>query len=469
MEKLKFGTDGWRAIIGKDYTTDNVARVTQASAEYIKQSGSNQSVVIGYDARFGGPMFTIVAASVFLNNGIKVIMGNDIATTPMVSLAALRLQTRLGIVITASHNPPSYNGFKIKDYYGGPAVPAVIEKVEELIPDLVPSYETEFSDIEHYELLEIVDLKKLYKKEVEQKFDLEIIRNAPWNFAYDPMFGAGQDIVRELFPKAISLHSERNPGFLGTPPEPIHKNLLELSNLVKSDDSIMLGLANDGDADRIGLYDENGKFVDAHHIILLLIHYLKEYKQMDGKVVVAFSVSPKVKALCEHYGIDLEITKIGFKYICGHMVEEDVLVGGEESGGIAVKGHIPERDGIWDGLILLEYMAKTGKTLTQLVEEIYQIIGSFSYNRNDLKIREELKQAAIQKAKEGGFTEFAGRKVLKTESVDGYKYYLEGDAIIMLRASGTEPVLRVYGEAPSEAEVQALLDKTVAEILAIPV
>jgi phosphomannomutase len=280
------------------------------------------------------------------------------------------------------------------------------------------------------------------------------------------MYGAGQRAVPLLLPNAVLLHCEDNPGFKGQAPEPIPRNLKELAALVGGDPGIDMGLANDCDADRIGMYDGEGRFVDSHHIILLLIHYLHQYKGLTGKVVVAFSVSDKVKKLCAAYGLEIEVTKIGFKYICGKMVTDDVLLGGEESGGIAVKGHVPERDGIWCGLLLLEFMAVTGKSLRELIEEVYAVVGAFSFDRNDLHLDEAVKQRIVANCESGSYKAFGPYTIQRTETIDGYKYHLDENRWVMIRPSGTEPVLRVYAEAPDQAEVGKLLEATKATLLA---
>jgi phosphomannomutase len=280
------------------------------------------------------------------------------------------------------------------------------------------------------------------------------------------MYGAGQNVIRRVFPDAKLLHCEYNPSFMGQAPEPIGRNLTELSSLVANDPKINLGLANDGDADRIGLFDEDGKFVDSHHILLLLLYYLHEYKNLRGKVVITFSVTDKMKKLAERFGLECEVTKIGFKYIAEIMIHEDVLVGGEESGGLAVKGHIPERDGIWIGLVVMEFMAKTGKTIKQLVQEIYDMVGSFDFDRDDLHLNNEKKLEVIEKCKSGKITHIGDRPVIRTENLDGYKFYISEDEFIMVRASGTEPLLRVYCQAPTAKEVRIILDMANETLLA---
>jgi phosphomannomutase len=252
---------------------------------------------------------------------------------------------------------------------------------------------------------------------------------------------------------------------MGQAPEPIHRNLLELSNLLKNDPKLNVGLANDGDADRIGMYDEDGVFVDSHHILLLLLMYMYKYKQMTGDVVITFSVTDKMKKLSELFGLNYTVTKIGFKYIAEIMAKEDILVGGEESGGLAVKGHIPERDGIWIGLVILEYMAKSGKTLKGLIQEVYDLVGSFAFDRYDLHLKEEQKQAIIAKCKAFSYPAFGKYAVTSTESLDGFKFNLGEGEWLMIRPSGTEPVLRVYAQAATNEEAVAILEAAKATLL----
>ena len=461
---IKFGTDGWRALIAREYTTHNVARVTVATAQWIKEQSDQPSVVVGHDCRFGGALFAETAARVFASMGVHVKLAHDFVTTPMISLGAFKLGTTAGIVITASHNPPSYNGYKLKSGYGGPTIPEEIAKVEAQIPDDVRMPEESLEAFEKQGLIERVDLEKIYEDEVRKAFDLDTINASDKILAFDAMFGAGRRIVPNLLPKAHCLHIDDNPGFHGRAPEPIHRNLPELAKLVAETPNIVMGLANDGDADRIGMYDGEGNFVDSHHIILLLIHYLHKVKGMTGKVVVAFSVSDKIKKLCAAYGLEIEVTQIGFKYICGKMVTDDVLLGGEESGGIAVKGHVPERDGVWCGLLLMEFMATSGKTLAELIQEVYAVVGAFRFDRNDLHLEESLKQSIVQKCKDGAYTGFGKYKIARTETIDGFKFHFDDDRWVMIRPSGTEPVLRVYAEAPTQDEVNTML-ATVKESL----
>jgi phosphomannomutase len=466
MTKIKFGTDGWRAIIAKEYTTDNVARVSIAVADWLNENNENPSVVIGHDCRFAGELFTETAAKVLAAKGVIVKMSKGFVSTPMVSLGVVNEKANLGVVITASHNPPSYNGYKLKGDFGGPLLAADITAVENRIPD---SNSVDYNSISMEDLVAegkviYVDLEDAYCKHAENNFDLDAINNSDMNFAYDAMFGSGMNAVKRLLPSATLLHCGDNPGFLGISPEPIHRNLQEFSDLIKNN-NLDCGLATDGDADRIGLYDSKGNFVDSHHIILLLIHYMVKYKGMKGKVVTAFSCSVKVEQMCKHYGLEQETVQIGFKHIAGKMISENVLLGGEESGGIATTGHIPERDGIWMGLILFEFMAKSGKSLEDLVAEVYDIVGEFAFERIDLQIDNDTKHSIIEDCKAGKFTKFGKYEVERVETTDGFKFFFDEDTWLMIRPSGTEPVLRTYAEARTQEKVFDILESARQTIL----
>jgi phosphomannomutase len=464
--KIKFGTDGWRAIIAQDFTVENVAKVSEATAKWLIKIQKNPIVIVGHDCRFAGELFAETVTKVFLAHGIKVLLAKDFISTPMISLGVVKYNTHLGIIITASHNPPSYNGYKIKAHYGGPLGPELVQEIENIIPEnCTTDYNSiNLSEAKNNGTLQIVPLEDLYIQHVESSFDLQAIKNANLNFAYDAMYGAGQRVMERLFPEIHKLHCENNPSFNGQAPEPIHKNLTEFSDFIKTNGEISCGLATDGDADRIGLYDSKGNFVDSHHIILLLIHYLVKYKQQTGKVATAFSTTVKIKNMCDYYGLELEVVKIGFKHICSIMVNEDVLVGGEESGGIAIKGHIPERDGIWMGLTIWEFMAKTGKSLHELIEEVYSITGTFCFERNDMHISESKKENVLKNCKDGLYKEFGKYKIQRVDDLDGYKFFFDENTWMMIRASGTEPLLRIYAEASTQDIANDIL-KEVKQIL----
>ncbi|NND31008.1 MAG: phosphoglucomutase/phosphomannomutase family protein, partial [Saprospiraceae bacterium] len=363
------------------------------------------------------------------------------------------------------HNPPDYNGFKLKAKYGGPSIPVEVNEVEALIPKTTQMEYKSLEELEATGFLTYSNLEDIYIDHVYKHFDVAAISSLQENMAYDAMYGAGQNVVKKLFPKARHLHCEHNPTFYGIPPEPIDRNLKQLSETIRTDENLTFGLANDGDADRIGMYDEDGIFVDSHRILLLLLKYLVEYKGLKtGKVVCSFSVTDKLQRLAEDLGLEYVTTPIGFKHIAVYMSTEDVLLGGEESGGIAVKGHIPERDGVWTGLLLMEYMAKTGKTLKQLIDEVFDQVGRFDYYRDDLHLSPEAKEKAVARCQQG-IENFGPYKVKKFDGLDGFKFYLDQDAWVMIRPSGTEPVLRVYAQAPDMMAVRKLLDITKTTLL----
>jgi phosphomannomutase len=459
MNSIKFGTDGWRAIIAQDYTVDNVIRVSEATAVWLLKNHKKPVAVIGHDCRFGGKMFAETVAKVFADKGIKTLLSTGIASTPMVSLGTVKHKATVGVVITASHNPPDYNGFKLKGSYGGPLLEKNVKEIEALIADSpgVDVVKLSLEDFIKKGLVEYTDLETLYCKHVENNFDIKLIKKSGVHIAYDSMFGAGQNVMKRLFPDATLLHCVHNPGFGGTAPEPIDRNLGELRAYIKKNKTIDVGLATDGDADRIGLYNSKAEFVDSHLIILILINYLTRYKKMGGMVCVAFSVTEKVKKMCAHYKLPIKVVKVGFKYVCDVMINNDTLLGGEESGGIAIKGHIPERDGIWIGLTIIEYMARTGKTLDELVKEALKITGKFAYRRIDLHLTEKIKQEVLKNCDQNKYAAFGKYKVQRVETVDGFKFFFNDDTWLMIRASGTEPILRTYAEAPTASIADDIL------------
>lgn len=465
-KKIKFGTDGWRAIIADEYTADNVMRVAQATALWLKKNEANKPAVIGHDCRFGGKMFSELTARVLAANGISCILSETFVSTPMVSLCTKRLNAGIGIVITASHNPPEYNGFKLKGKFGGPALPEQVAEVENLIADEVPEMPGLLQEYIDAGLVSYYDMESEYVNHAENSFDMTAIRNSRIRIGYDAMYGAGQNAVRRLLPDAFYMHADFNPSFKGQAPEPILKNLQEISRHIAQNKDIDFCFATDGDADRIGVLNSRGEFVDSHHIILMLIQYLHGLKGLNGEIVNSFSCTGKITQLASQLGLKQVITKIGFKYICGYMVDGDVMIGGEESGGIAVANHIPERDGVWIALTLLEYMAKSGKSLDDLINAVYEAVGPFAMERYDLQLLPDLKDAIVGKLKAEGYDSFGPYKVERIETTDGYKMHLGNGEWVMIRASGTEPVLRVYAESHSSEEAFAILDAAKATLLA---
>ncbi len=464
---IKFGTDGWRAIIAKEYTVENVARVTKGVCTYLKKHFDSPSVVIGHDCRFAGDLFEETAVKVFCENGIFVKMAIGYVSTPMVSLGTLKLKASIGLIITASHNPSAYSGYKLKGPYGGPLLKDGIKEVESYIPDSI-DFNFDSSSLEEWKergFIEIVDLETLYCNQVEACFDLDAIRKSNMIFAYDAMYGSGQNVIKRLLPNVKRFRCEHNPHFYGISPEPIMRNLGPFSEYIKDEGDIDCALVNDGDADRIGMMDGKGNYIDSHHIMLLLINYLYKYKGYNGKVATGFSSSVKIKQLCDYYGLDLDIVPIGFKHICGIMLEEEIIMGGEESGGIALQGHIPERDGIWNGLVIWEFIVKSDKTIEELIQEVYDLVGKFAFERIDLTLSHELKESIIAKCKAEEYQQFGEYKVERFENLDGYKYFLSESEWVMIRPSGTEPVLRTYAESLTQEGAFKILKACHAVIL----
>lgn len=465
MYQIKFGTDGWRELIARDFTVSNVRRVAHATAKWLNNSDLPKYCVVGYDCRFGGEMFAQETAMQLADAGIRVSISSGFVSTPMVSLAACKSSAGAGIIITASHNPPSYNGYKIKAHYGGPATPAEVSKVEAFIESNEIAPKHSFDWYLDNGFIDTMDMELMYASHAQSSFDISALQSMSDSLVYDAMYGAGQRIVKQLMPHATILHGHHNPGFKGRAPEPILKNLPEIGPLIASESKFKCGLATDGDADRIGFFDEHGNFVDSHHLILLLIEYLTQYKGLSGKVVKSFSVSDKVQKLCDLRGLEAITTKIGFKYICEYMVTDDVLIGAEESGGIAIKGHIPERDGVWMGLVIMEYMAKTGKSVSELIQDVYKLVGSFAVERYDLHLNNELKELIVNNCKSNNYKSFGEYSVVALEDIDGYKFRLNTGDWVMIRPSGTEPVLRVYSEAATSSIAFQILDATKKTIL----
>ena len=459
--RITFGTDGWRAVIADDFTYDNLYIVAEAAARYFKRHKKvDKGVIIGYDARFMSGDFAAYTAEVLGNRGIKVFLSDTIASTPMVSLAIAKRKAAGGIVITASHNPPRYNGFKLKEEYGGPAHPEMIERLEKHVHKLLdqdkkkPKSVKPLEELKKQGIVKNIDLTNLYIEDVRNKIDLDVIRNMDIKIAYDAMYGAGAGVIGHLVDSVEELRSAHNPSFGGINPEPLPQHMGPLFDAMKSG-GYNIGFATDGDADRIGAVDEKGQFVDSHRIFALLIKYLYEQKGLRGTVVKSFSVTELVDKMCERYTIPLHITPVGFKHICREMVEGDVLVGGEESGGIGVKNHIPERDGILIGLLLCEMIAVREKKLSELVDELMEDYGYHFYNRIDMHVLKKEQPRIIRTFKKGLDT-IAGYPVRSRNDLDGFKFYFD-HGWLLIRSSGTEPLIRYYAEANSPDKVEKIL------------
>lgn len=458
---IKFGTDGWRAVIGNDYTFTNLEKVALATARhYKKHKKIRNGIVIGYDARFMSKEFAQVVAATVANAGIKVKLSDSIATTPAISLLTKTENAAAGIVITASHNPYMWNGFKIKGEFGGPAHPETIAKVEKELAGIMklkklPPQKKTFKQLVEKGTISYISMKQQYLDDLMTKLDFGLIKRSGVKILYDVMHGAGQGVLDEALPGVVQMRSDYNPSFGGTNPEPITQNLQVLMRRVKQE-GFHIGIATDGDADRIGAVDENGNFVDSQRVFSLLLKYLVENKGLSGEVVKTFSVTQMVDKQCAKYGLKMHETPIGFKYVCRLMTERDVIIGGEESGGLGTKMHLPERDGIFLGLLLCEMMAVRQKSLSYLVQELMDEFGDHEFRRID-KHMTEREKSAIMKKYSKGVKEIAGYRVVEKKDMDGFKFFLEGGGWVLVRASGTEPLIRFYAEADSAAKCDALL------------
>ncbi|MBX7043466.1 MAG: phosphoglucomutase/phosphomannomutase family protein [Ignavibacteria bacterium] len=460
-EVVKFGTDGWRGVIADTYTFHNVRRVALATARVFKSHPkAGRGFVIGYDTRFQSRQFAEAVACVIAGEGIKVLLTDSYVTTPTVSLLSRDLGCALGVMITASHNPYIYNGYKLKDEFGGSMSPEEIAKIEKELESIeeAPAVKT-LEELLKTGAVEYFDGRGYYLKYIGERIDIAKIRSSGLKVIYDAMYGAGQDLISN-FIEVKQLHGEVNPSFGGGAPEPVRKNLDEICGEMK-EGGYDIGIVTDGDADRIAIIDEKGEFLDAQKTFALLLKYLFEKKKLAGKVVRGFSTSELIQRFCDKYGIKLVTVPIGFKHISKIMITDDVLIGAEESGGIGIKGHLPERDGIYNGLLYLEMLAEYGKSISEIKSDLAKEFGEFYYQRNDVHTTEEKKIAALEKCRnlKAGDV-IAGKKITDIDPLDGYKLKFENGWVI-IRASGTEPLLRIYCETLEKDETGDVLSNTI--------
>ena len=462
---IRFGTDGWRGIIGEDYTFQNVRVCAQGTADLMEERGSSSSgLVIGYDTRFASEDFAAAAAEVTAANGIKTMLCDRAAPTPVVSYNLVARGAGAGVVITASHNPARWNGFKFKPDYGGSASPEVVSALESHIGRVEASGQvkrTRLEDARRNGTVELFDPEPMYLKNVETLVDLDAIRQAGLEVVVDSMFGAGAGYLVKLLSggstTVTELHGERNPAFPGmSQPEPIGQNLGKLTAMVPGR-SADVGLATDGDADRLGVVDERGRFVTTlQSFALLCLHQLEVLKRR-GALVRSITMTSMVDRLGELYGVPTFDTPVGFKFLGPVMMREDALLAGEESGGYAFRGNIPERDGILSGLMVLEMMVKTGKSVSELLQMLADRVGPHHYHRWDLTFDGAQREVVQGRLRAAHPAALAGRRVERIETEDGFRFLLDGGYWALVRFSGTEPLLRIYAEGKSPEEVEALL------------
>jgi len=462
MTDIKFGTDGWRGIIADDYTYENVRRVAGAIAAYVlKHEEASRGVMIGYDTRFGSARFARLIADVIAGAGIPVQLANDYPPTPAVSLAVKQQGAAGGVMVTSSHNPWNWNGVKFKGKFGGSATPAIMSKIEEeLAANAMPTGNQ--ADITE------VDFKPAHIAAMCKFADLDLIAKANLKFAIDAMYGSGRGVMAGIFSERginhVAIRQDVNPLFPGINPEPIEPHIDQLKQTVAKE-KCHAGLATDGDADRIGAVAEDGSFVDSHKCFAVLLRWLLERKKWTGDVVRAFNTTSMVDRIAAKHGRKLHECSIGFKHIADIMMDHEVVIGGEESGGIGYSRYLPERDGLLNSLLLANVMAEEKKPLGVLVADLQREFGAHFYGRRDLHIPDNVKQAAIQRARADQTTTLGKYKVVKKENMDGVKFFLSASADnngatpwILFRASGTEPLLRLYSEAAKPELVSEILD-----------
>lgn len=457
---IKFGTDGWRAIIGEDYTFANVRKVLQAFCDLNKNS-QNKKIIIGYDRRFSGKEFAEAATEVLLGNGFSVLLSESFCPTPAISWMTKHKKALAGVVITASHNPYRWNGVKFKESYGGSASPEYTAKIEAQ----VEKNDAKARKVKRMSLEEGQKARKLkyfhphseYVGQLKRMVDVAAIRRSKIKIVVDTLHGAGSGFFTALLGKqVIEIRGDDNPGFGGVNPEPIAQNLAISSQAVRANKAA-IGLATDGDADRIGALDEKGRFVNSHQIFSLILRHLAGVKKWKGDVIKTVSTTKMVDRLAERYGRHVVETPIGFKHICQEFLKTTPLMGGEESGGLGFAKHVYERDGILSGLFLLEIMAYHGKSLSALIKDLQKEVGPLYFRRDDMHIKPEKVKQVKHALGNGVAPHFSAFHLEEKSRKDGFKYFFSDGSWLLIRPSGTEPVLRVYAESSSQRKADELI------------
>ena len=463
---IRFGTDGWRALIAEDFTFENVARCAQGLCDHLKAVGTaGNGLIVGYDTRFLSPEFAETVAAVCAAQGIKVYLADKPAPTPVLSYNVLHRQAGGAAVITASHNPGQWNGFKFKPEYAGSATQEITDRLEQSIAQVTTSSPHSIAEGRDSGLVVDLEPSEPYLSRIAALVDLDAIKGAGLDVVVDSMYGAGGGYLPKLLSGGKTtvreLHGSRNPAFPGMEqPEPIAHNLTEATSLIAKEGA-SIGIALDGDADRVGIIDEQGRFVTTLDTFSILAQYLLEQKQERGAIVKGVTSSIALNKLGEVYGVDVHEMRVGFKNIGPKMTEVDALMGGEESGGFAFRGHIPERDGILSGLYFLEYMATTGDSPTRLLQRLTSKVGPHSFHRRDIAFDATDRERILEMVNAEGLTEIAGVPILDSDTIDGRRFHIE-DGWLAVRFSGTEPLLRIYAEAATPEMVTKLLDGAMA-------
>jgi phosphomannomutase len=463
---IVFGTDGWRAIIGEDFSSQNVQLCAQGVADYIlKNNLGSKGMVVGYDTRFGSKTFANDVAQVFAANQIPVFLSSNFAPTPVISYNVITLEAAGAVIITASHNAAEWNGFKVKSQYGGSASVDVINEIENNIREFISDGKApKLISLEQGKTLKLIqyfDPKTSYLEHITSVIDFNLIKSYPIDIAIDSMFGAAIGYIKDILSgyegRIEEIHSTEDSTFPGLlKPEPIGPNLRELRDTVLKGE-YAIGLATDGDGDRIGVIDNTGRYLSSLQVFSLLTHYLLETKQSKDPVIKSITTSKMIDKLGKHHGTKVINSPVGFKYLGALFMENDALIAGEESGGFAFKGHIPERDGILSGLFLIEALAQTKLPLSDLLDKLYELVGPHYYDRLDLTFPERERPIIEQKLKTTKVTNFLNIPVSDFLDIDGYLYTLIDDSWVLVRFSGTEPLLRIYAESSSIQNVNRLI------------
>ncbi len=463
LTQIIFGTDGWRGVIADDYTFENLRRCAQGMAQYlIDTQQAERGLVIGYDTRFHSDNFARESARVVAAHGIQAYLVDRATPTPVISYAILAKQAAGAINITASHNAPTWNGFKVRADYGGAIAPDGLKMIEARVPTPDKIKTTDFDDAVAKGLIQVFDPKPAYLKHIDTLVDIESLKKSGLTVAVDSMWGAGFGWFKEILAggttRVVEIHGERNPAFPEMHnPEPIRPNIDHLMELVLREKA-HVGLATDGDADRMGGATEKGVFIHQLQMYALLALYLLQVRGQRGPIVKTLNTTSMLDELAKKFNVPLYECGVGFKYVAPKMLETNALIGGEESGGYAFRGNIPERDGILGNLFLLDLVVKTGKTPSQLIDYLFEMVGPHYYERIDTGFPEDQRAAIQKRLQDARPSQLAGFQVVGINTMDGFKYIFDDSGWVMIRFSGTEPIMRFYVETSQESKVQELLD-----------
>ncbi len=457
LEPIHFGTDGWRGVIADDFTFANVERVAQALARALIAEGEG-FILVAYDGRFLSKAFAHRVVEVLAGNDWRIFLSTSPVPTPATSVGVRHFGCTAGVMVTASHNPARFNGIKVKAAFGGSAPAAFTTRVERAL-DLEPVRRAPLEEAESRGQIVDVDLLPIYREALSSKVDLNRRATRPFLVVSDALYGTSMDLLAQILPPSWgsvhSLHAILDPRFGGLHPEPIPPHLNSLSETVRMLGADV-GLATDGDGDRLGVVGPKGEYISPHQVLALLTLHLYRTRGWRGEVAKGFAIGVQVDRVCEAYGLPLHVTPIGFKYIAELMLSRDILIGGEESGGFGIRGHLPERDGLLSALLLVELMVAEGKGIGELVEELVALAGPAVYRRRDYLLRPSFGQRLSERLAQAPPERLARLRVVRMEDLDGRKFWLENGAWVLIRPSGTEPVLRVYIEAPTADQVETL-------------